>query len=369
MSTMPPYFSRALHAARRAFTLAELLVVILIMVILVLIAVPAFSAMLYSSESSMAETLLRSALRSGRDAAIRSTGHDDAAIVFFFEPGGRCTMVPCVKAGEVQDIYPPNTAVTRDLFVPSEVLEPVQLPRNWTVRGYAPLNSIDDAWYEPPGQRYGVEPSRGDWVFPETGLYFKPTTPAANSGYDRQTFMVRFEAGSGLMTTASSRPALIFAPSMIEPAGLNGLDPAFRTLRRQGPRRYVERVLTDTFSNPFLPAAQRAAKIQSLLGDQSIDTVLTRAVGQVALCDETKLASALGVRLDPTTASLYLPWNGNLAFVPGVGSNVMVNRWIEGDTNLNGRIEPRTLAGDAPEAKVFTIDRYTAVLRVVEVQR
>ena len=59
----------------------------------------------------------------------------------------------------------------------------------------------------------------------------------------------------------------------------------------------------------------------------------------------------------------------DLAFVPGVTST-RINQWIEGDTNFDNRIDPtRTPSGDAPEARIFTIDRYTALLRAVEVQR
>jgi hypothetical protein len=182
--------------------------------------------------------------------------------------------------------------------------------------------------------------------------------------------MVRFEAGSGVMSTASSKPVLVFAPSVVDPLALNTLPAAFRTLRRENPRRYVERVLNDTYTG--LSSQQRAAKIQALLGDESVDTVLARAAGQIALCDEVKLATALGVRLDSITGSLYQPWrtgNTDLTFLPGVNST-RINEWIEGDTNLDGMIDPtRTARGDAPEARMFTIDRYTAVLRDVEVQR
>jgi hypothetical protein len=186
--------------------------------------------------------------------------------------------------------------------------------------------------------------------------------------------MVRFEAGTGLMSTASSRPVLVFAPAVVEPQVMSNVPASFSTLRKDNPRRYVERVLTDTFTGNS-PAA-RELKMQKLLGDQSVDTVLTRAVSEIALCDENKLASALGVRVDPTTRCLYQPWRTmpgrDLTFVPGATSS-LINRWIEGDTNLNGVYEPRVLPsgmpGDAPEARIYTIDRYTGVLREVEVQR
>src|SRR5436305_8362895 len=81
---------------RRGFTLIELLVVIAIFVLLLALAVPAVSSLMDSSEESMAQNALRSGLAAARDAAMRSSGYDDGAAVFFYEPGGRLSIVPCI---------------------------------------------------------------------------------------------------------------------------------------------------------------------------------------------------------------------------------------------------------------------------------
>jgi len=134
--------SRSLRAcssiATRAFTLLELIVVILIIGVLLGIAVPSFSAMLRSSESSMADTLLRNALRAGRDVALRSGGREDVAVVFTFDARGRLSILTCVKVGELADSPPTLPIVLREIFVPVDISQPTQLPKYWTVRGFAP---------------------------------------------------------------------------------------------------------------------------------------------------------------------------------------------------------------------------------------
>jgi prepilin-type N-terminal cleavage/methylation domain-containing protein len=124
-----------------AFTLIELLIVISIFVLLLAIAVPAFSSMLYSSEQSMAENALRTGIAAARDAAIRSAQGEDAAAVFFYDyRTGRESILPCVYAGTIKDDCQPRVTCPRGArgVRPRPGFEPVQLPRGWSARGYAP---------------------------------------------------------------------------------------------------------------------------------------------------------------------------------------------------------------------------------------
>ena len=66
---------------RLAFTLTELLVVIVIIVLILAIAVPAFTSIIYSQESSLAQTRLATAIRGARDAAVQSSGGAATAAV------------------------------------------------------------------------------------------------------------------------------------------------------------------------------------------------------------------------------------------------------------------------------------------------
>jgi len=347
---------------RWAFTLMELMVVVLIVSVLLGIAVPSFSSMLRSSESSMAETLLRNALRSGRDAALRSGAGKDAAVVFFYTPGGKMSMVTCVKVGEFLDKLPPPASppyVMRDIFVPAENMVPSQLPKNWMVRGYAPTNSIDVSWYEPVGGgagRYGLIPDRGDWVFPETN-FFNPAV--ADDGGNRQTFMIRFEAGTGLVSASNGNAALVFYPGIDRQVRNTPLWSRYEK-DRGNYRRYVERALIDN-------SIQTDAERRSLIGNICGDTLLVKPVKALAMGDERKLAAALGVRVDPTTGCLYAA--GTMPqFLTGVTSE-KIGQWIEGNGDLNGNgiVDSRedTYIRDP---KVFLVDRFTSELREVEVQ-
>lgn len=356
-------------------TLTELLVVILIIAALLAVAVPSFSSMLYSSEASMAESQLHAAMRGGRDAAYRASGRQDTAVVFAYEPapgGGRLVMMPCVKVADYYDV--PNATSSfplREIFVPSDVIEPVQLPRHWMVRGYAPVNSIEGIWYE--GQRYGQSVERGDWVFPESHFYLPGTVGEAPF---RQTFMVRFVAGSGVVATQSTVPVMVFMPHPLDPPAFNliggGDVPELRALRLSNPRRYIQRIMAAT-------NMQAAVKSQ-LIGMNSPDMVATKPVMALALYDEIKMADALKTRIDPDTGCLYQKHvaRERPKFVRAAGPGGamsssdaeigrFMNQWIEGDTTMTGGIQSRE-DGDEPEARLFTIDRYSGTLKRVETQ-
>src|SRR5262245_7835639 len=217
---------RRLTRGKLGFTLVELLMVIAIFVLLLAIAVPAFSSMLYSSEQSLADNHLRMGIAAARDVAVRSAQGEDSAAVFFYDPvTNRATILACVKAGTIRDddtsdpTLPAPWLVDREVFVPAPGFEPVQLPRGWTVRGYAAPLTIDDAWYGDPAGQQRVAASlynsltarrRGNWLFPETGFYDEDDLQN-DDGADRATFMVRFEGGTGLLKTWDMSAVVVLA--------------------------------------------------------------------------------------------------------------------------------------------------------------
>lgn len=401
MSTRP--------TVRRSFTLTELLVVIIIITILATVAIPSFSAMMYSSESALAVTRLTAALRAGRDAAIRSGGDADAALAFFYEPNGRLSIVPCLKVGELDDLKivagvpDPTKPVKRDVFVPVDFIEPVQLPRNWMVRGYAPAGSIDHVngdWYEDVngvgryGLNYGQNPPVGDWIFPETGFYPGGTAeslavvaePAINTRGDyRQTFIVRFKAGTGALLVAGNDALIVSA----RPSTMKRNNPPFggwRIHEATDLRRFVRMALQDPMVDPMSGGAAGGNTAQWrrwLLGDQSSDSVLARAVGQLALYDENKLASGLGkygVQIDRNSGCIYALDVTNpapqlpTASIPPAELSKRITWWIQGNTNFSidgvvSRLPQAGLPADEPSARVFTIDRYSGEARPVEIEQ
>lgn len=371
----------------RGFTIIELLVVITIITIIVLIALPRFSAMLSSQEEQLAVNLLGTAMKSGRDAAMRSGGDDDAAVVFFYRPGpanssvgGRLVMVPCVKVGTFLD--DPRRlngggsddvrGELRDVFVPVTGFDPVVLPRNWMVRGYAPPNSIDAAsqWYE-SGATVRYQQAEGNWVFPETDFYDHSKD---RSGNDRQTFMVRFKAGTGEVVTVPNSTAIVLdvRPNYQNRGGSG--NPSWDLYNAYDRTGFVRKALRHGGTARQLLFGSDGS------GQYSSDVVLVRPVGQLALYDGTKLAAALGAQASPGSSCLYLPPpdpNGVVGatndptsdfpqFVAGVDS-IKINQWIEGDTNFNDRVEGPD-GRDGPTAFVYSLDRYSGEPRRLEVQ-
>lgn len=367
------------------FTLTEVLVVISIIVLLIAIALPAFSGLLKNSEESLADNQLRVAISAGRDAAIRSDS-GDGAVVFFFTPGGRVTAVPCVQIGQfVSDtvMNGPQAvgAATRDVFAPLPEVEPLAMPKGWSVRGYAPAGWISDdtvalpeipnGWFESLTNRTSAT---NNWVFPETGF----TTPSSSSdtavmtrGWQRQSFMVRFKAGTGELDT-SGRVALVVDPLPVPDSFRTGTlwDGAATgpTLARQlalSPSRFARIAL----SRDGLNAGQRA----QLVGDRSADTVLCRPVTEIAMYRELSLASGLGVTLNKASGTLYLPRADDSAGAvidPEIMTELGVNspdevmdqvgQWIMGDLRRPSSPEPVTT-----DARVYTIERYLGRVREI----
>lgn len=330
---------------RNAFTLIELLVVISLLTILLAIAVPAFSGLMYSSERSMADSKIKIAATLGRDAAVRAGRGNDGAVAFFFEPGGRVRAVPFVKVGVLNDLNDAGNVVQRDVFVKVDLFESIEMPRNWSVRGYATPNSIDEDWYNdtyPTGER-----DQGNWVFPETA-FFDPQEPD-DEGF-RQTFMIRFDAGSGTASVPTSRDAILFDPSPSRTLRTSGAFATYNVERFSSHRAYVQHVLQLTHDG----------NKRELLGDRSPDTVLARQVTQVTVYDEQRLAGKLKVRLDRATGSLYKAGE-RPEFVDGPSTLIQdINDWIESPdsaTVASGDQKPEQ------EAKVYFVERYSGSLR------
>lgn len=365
--------SQMRRAMRGAFTVTELLVVIVLISILVLVAVPSFQSMVYSSEEALAESQLRGGIRAARDVAVRSSAGNDGAAVIFFDRGGRTTVVPCVKAGELIETTPSanGTRVSRrEVFAAAGPA--VQLPKNFMLRAFLAPQTITDEYYGFNSASTGYQVNESNWVFPETD-FFNVESNAA--GLDRNTFLVRFEAGTGALVGASTEPVLVFAPRRSSTD--RGAAP-FNTFRAdkdgvEDPVRFVRRVL----NAPGLTTQQKTV----LLGRDSSDVVMARPVQQLALYDETRLASALRARIDPDSGSIYVAprQTGDVQqfggytpkYVDAQPSGIQISRindWIEGDTDLDGQFEAGD-QGDRPLARLYTLDRYTGSLRPMPVQR
>lgn len=390
---------------RRGFTLVEIVVVTTIVVILIAAAVPAFSGMLASQERAAAESRLQGALAAARETAVRSGAGEDAAAVFIFEPaggggqnpGGRLTIVTAVKVGLLADrdwTVSPNAVpnAVREVFVPVDASKPVELPRGWMVRGYAGENLIDGEWYEPTSgeTRYALgEPA---WVFPETGFYSRNVqNPAGtDTGFSRQTFMVRFQGGSGNIVTGERFPAVVVLPRPSDSGrrGVGTLHNRYRLDEAANLRNAVAGILARPWLLSSDPAAENAVDTAnrriSLLGDRSSDTVLARSLTELALYDEQALAQGLGVNLDRVSDTIYaIDETAWLAQAPATGGNAdirpqyvgqlrgdprttrRINRWIERWQDLDNASSQATTT-DRP-VELFTIDRFLGALRPMTV--
>ncbi|MBX3386132.1 MAG: type II secretion system protein [Phycisphaeraceae bacterium] len=366
-----------------AFTVVEMLVVIAIITILLLVTVPSFNAMMYSSEQSLSENQVRSAARAARDVALRSPAGRDSALVFIYEPTTQRTVLTTyVKVGTLRDADPaapndPNRFEQRDVFVPARDAAPITLPRGWMVRGLVAPGFIDtignrDAWYA--GGRYQAQNS--NWVFPETG-FFDPSV--ADAGQNRHTYIVRFEAGTGLVRSGSSDAVLLYMPSPDSTwrnSVATGQTRDVVLKRADDAEAYVQRVLGLGPSLTGGNVTELNTLKRRLLGRESTDMVLARPVSALAVYDESRLAAAFNSSVNRVSGSVYRPPTyidasiGIAAASPQLLDGVeqaSINRWIQGDTDLNSSISTAQGA-DRPEARIFTIDRYTGSLRAVEVQ-
>jgi len=354
--TRSSWLHRALVApARRAFTIVEIIVVLTIISILIVLAVPALMSMISTQEESLAEIRLRVGVNIARDAALAGGPGEDTAAVFTYDPQGPVRIVPVVRAGTFIDSS--GTSPQQfELFVPIDTVEPVTLPSGWTVRAWSPQSAFSGSWYggDTDAATVRYPDDQPNWVFPESGFY---NHTRADDGENRQTFMVRFQGGSGQLVGETTKPVLVLLPRPSN-VGRDGIDRSLWPNRQGDFRRYAQRLLKD----PGVSASDRS----TLIGPLSSDVVLTRAVQLLALTDEQALADGLGVRRDRFSGSLYQVAPGQFQdltlspqFVSGMGTTgaTRVNRWIEGylDLNVNGN-QDQTV--ERTGLKLFTFDRY-----------
>lgn len=377
----PTRLARA--ALRRGFTIMELMVVIAIITILLVIAIPSFRAMIRSSEEALADSLLKAGLRAGRDAALQSPSGSDAAAVFFFEPGGRLTVVTYIQAGTIVDEMlaqgtGTGNVIDREVFVPAPGFRPIALPSGWMVSGSVPASAVEPQgdWYSGTGNNARYPAATANWVFPETGFFDADT---ANQGSNRCSFMVRFKAGTGELVSSPSNPVLVLAPrpklSRTDESGGAWLTTWANPLSNRwanDPFGFVRAVTGRRISDPDAPGTAHVLtdeEMREVLGHVSSDTVLARPVTVLTLYDINRMASALGVRVDRDTGSLYRAVEPGSGDGPRFLENVTaarMNAWIEGDTNLDNVISAGQ-SNDRAEARLFSINHYTGTLLPLEV--
>jgi Tfp pilus assembly protein FimT len=416
---------------RGAFTLVELFVVIAIALIILAVSLPAFSAMAANANRSLAQNMLRQGVTLGRDVSVQSVRGGDGAAVFLFDPdSGTIRIIAAEWIGTIIDTVDGNQSQTveRDVFAPVAVGEMIQLPRYWSVRGYAPARfttstgggpgfANPDDWYDSDMYADSVAWLRGHWVYPEDGFYDQTLAriiPTNRMRTPRQSFMVRFDAQTGNVRR-DGREALFVdvRPSEVRRAALiSSFGPSATTRSDIGAGLRVDwaddvamwarRVLVTGDLNlngtPYEIADEELRR--AILGNESHDTVLVRDVARVALFDERDLAQALGARQlsrrrgTTQTNSLYADYDDagrrisvdfTGLFPDGVAFNSSpagqqslresIDRWINGDTNRmsDGTVGDRFLFGagpqgdDEPLALRFIVDAYSGEL--VEVTR
>ncbi|MEM8757970.1 MAG: prepilin-type N-terminal cleavage/methylation domain-containing protein [Planctomycetota bacterium] len=368
---------------RRGYSLLELLVVVVIAALLIGIAIPAFSAIVSSSRRSLAESKLQQAMYAARDAAAASVGGGDAAAVFLWDPDVGVQAIICRQVGTISD-ETDGERVTRDVFVPASGFEPLQLPPNYGVRGFAVTTVFENGWYE------SLEDATGDpgyWVFPETHAY--PVTGGSmEPGIARQTFMVRFNAGTGTLSR-DSRQAVVIAPVADEDfanwagpqLGMAGIDDTVLTTDdvELWTRRVVSSRAAALIGDQSQPLQDRDLR-GIVLGDRSPHSVLASSVGEVALYLDREFSGGIGAQgVNRRTGNVYLPAGPTVteALVDGalfggdageardpLEATRLGSRWIEGrltEADLGGR-EPLE-----PTARIFAINPYFADL--VEITR
>lgn len=349
------------------FTLVELILVIIIILILAAIAIPAYASLTYSSNQSGAANAVQAALQSAREAAVRAGSGRDAAAVFLLGDDGRVRIVVAEEAGTILD----NTGsadVERDIFVPSSDVEVIELPRQWVVRGYVKpsalrvgVGALQDnlGWYEDTYQ--GTDRDLGQWVFPETAFYDET---AGNNGRTRQSFMVRFEGGSGRFLSSATQKALFLDPAPV--LGFRDTTApwtTYRVDREADLGRFVRRVLS--LPNSTLSLSDK----RQLLGDEATDTVLVGPVGQLAVYNERRLAESIGADgLNRFTDTLYAPVGGSVRG-PEYDANLFGGGIMR--QQINGRISlwirsagieivpgSSVQFADTSDARVFLVSRY-----------
>lgn len=393
------------NLAGGAFTLVELLVVMLIMTILIVLALPAFSTLTRSNAQTQAEESLKNALRTASDAALSAGEGNDVAAVFVYPVGGPLQIVMCRRASsdQIEDTVGSagTDTVMRDVFVPDTGGLTFSMPSGYTVRGkavrgqigaYSSGNGRTD-WYAKNAGGTIYRDDEPEWVFPETHFFkhvYGTGGITQDDGLDRNTFMMRFEGGTGKLMVGVD-PALV----VLQRRSNTGRDAAPWAANRLNENENLGQIVRRILGDASLTNDDR----RKLLGHQSSDMVLAGSVSLVALYDENRLAGALGVKVDRQTGCLYqtgaasttladrvTAFGSKDAPVDKIGPYLVpeantpgrwgayatfaeaVEGWILGDTNLNKKFgESKVMAGgqggggattvDVPQAKVFRIDR------------
>jgi len=402
-------------ALGRAFTIIELMVVILIGLIILTIAVPAFQSMIYSSNQALAVNALQASSQMARDVAL-STGQD-GAVIFVYDPQvGKVQIIPAIKVGTLREATtapegPGNASALsdspyfdRDVFVPAAAGEILEMPRFWMVRGYASSRTLIDrdsggnaaaTWYT--SDTYGgtnpnaIIKNKDHWVFPETG-FFPSAAQVAGGGLDggfdgvnsndptaRQSFMIRFNARTGVVSR-DTNSALFINPrnSRERPYG-DRPDQYQQTLRvdmAEDLAVWADRVINSPdLTNDGIPYGRDDVDLRvQLIGNASNDTILVKPVTRLVLYDERKLAIGVGAQgLSKLTQTLYKSVNeedqgARIEFDPDLFASFnadellrQINQWLDGDTNFDDRFD----LDDEPESRMYLIQSYTGELQEV----
>ncbi|MFG0244481.1 MAG: Tfp pilus assembly protein FimT/FimU [Phycisphaerales bacterium JB052] len=407
--------------SRMAFTVMELLVVIVIAVLLLTIAVPAFQSTIYSSNRSLAVNALEASSVMARDAAL-STGKD-GAVVFVYDPEvQRVNIIPAIKVGTLRET---STAPSgpgggfasgfgdlpyfdRDVFVPAPVGQVLSIPDYWMVRGYAAPGMLLDVdsrgeeaatWYN--SSMYGDDnvndsvKREAHWVFPETGFF--PRNAQVNGGSldgslstvnrdlptARQSFMIRFDARTGAVSR-DTRSALFVDPRNSRER-IYGDQPSSnqQTLRvdlAESLEVWATRVLSspDVNGDGLAYGNDDEQLREQLIGTASNDTILVKPVSRVALYDERDLVLGIGARgLNTETQSIYLPHDQNqrdvdiqfdtTLFDTSNEADIVrrIDQWINGNTTYTANNDLVIDFEDEPLSRLYLVQSYTGELKEV----
>ncbi|MEM1071629.1 MAG: prepilin-type N-terminal cleavage/methylation domain-containing protein [Planctomycetota bacterium] len=377
--------------ARRAYTLLELLVVVLIAALLIGIALPAFDAITSSSRRTLAESKLEVAMRGARDAAVASIGGGDAAAVFFWEPGQGIRIEICRQVGSIVDADQGDIADIRDVFAPLPGFESIQLPFGYGVRGFA-LASVFESTLPGSSRAYangfyeslfgisGPQAQPGYWVYPETHAY--PAMMPDDAGESRQTFMVRFSAGTGVVSRDPTLALVVdpvsdedyadWASAVLVPSNIELIGETDDL--ELWARRVVSSLSADLIGADASEGLAERDGRRLVLGDDSPHTVLASPVGELALYLERELARAVGARgVNRDSGSVYLP-GPDADGVAGLDDSVYDGDLPTLAVNASKWFEGRLVAADIggrvpidPTARLFTVNAYFADL--VEITR
>ena len=246
----------------------------------------------------------------------------------------------------------------------------------------------------------------GNWVAPESG-YFDPESPggAVGDGEDqtpRQSFMMRFEGGSGRLDRSSPPALVVDARPVFRSANDYSVMPDgtvvppdwWRVEQAESVRAWARRVITVDSEAYWgsTDASDIAVRRSELVGLYSNDTVICGTVGRLAMYRDRALALGIGASgVNQRTGTLYAPFdpddpdagirldtgpNGVLETRRGGLETDLdtiredINGWVNGDTNMSGEIafgdaavdDENDFGVDQPRAEIFVIEPSTGEL-------